>query len=633
MHSTACGVGASATNLASLQTTCNSNSATATADAHKMVHHSNDDAMNKIPLKSASGLDDEEKNGGELMQDTAAAEEARREQMHANLLAWSKKLTIGVICFIGIALIGYVIISLVFSDWPKSTPLPRNITKELPTPPIAASASLFLPLSTNTSTGATNTTASTRIRRSSATAKENRTKSAKVEPKHRQNVKDYRESTSTSFKHAAVCSDRQICSDVGSDVLAKNGSAVDATIATMLCNGLTSVETMGFGGGFTMNIYDRKSQQGYYVKAQPILIGNHSDKVFAMPGEVFGYHKAHQRFGKLPWRELFEASLKICNTGFTMSKLQETFVHRNWHLVKDSPQYQSVFINPTTGKLHETGSLLKPPQQLCNTYKLLAENGASDFYSGAIAQMLFEDLKEMGSVINPDDLNSYDAHLGHSNRMPLGEDTLLVAKNENSGDLVAKILSILEEYNFTRDEETFARSMERIIEATKKISDVKKSKFKAPNRSAQFTIVAPNGDAVAATSFINSDFGSGLMGTRTGLSLNNLAGKRCHSTQAPMLLLDAAGNIRMSIAAGGIIDTVEVMARLLWLEKDIQAAVNQPDLSIDFDNEIVRHEYNKFTVVVAKLLAIDQSNVVSCATQRVARDLHVASKGGGVAGF
>lgn len=52
------------------------------ADAYKMVHQSNEDAMNKIPLKSAGGLDsDEEKNGGDLMQDTAAAEEARREQM------------------------------------------------------------------------------------------------------------------------------------------------------------------------------------------------------------------------------------------------------------------------------------------------------------------------------------------------------------------------------------------------------------------------------------------------------------------------------------------------------------------------------------------------------------------------
>lgn len=49
-------------------------------DGLKMVH-SNEDALNKIPLKSASGLDDEEKNGGEFTSDTAAAEEARREQM------------------------------------------------------------------------------------------------------------------------------------------------------------------------------------------------------------------------------------------------------------------------------------------------------------------------------------------------------------------------------------------------------------------------------------------------------------------------------------------------------------------------------------------------------------------------
>lgn len=38
----------------------------------------------------------------------------------ANVLAWMKKLTIGLICFIGIALISYVIISLCFSGkWKK----------------------------------------------------------------------------------------------------------------------------------------------------------------------------------------------------------------------------------------------------------------------------------------------------------------------------------------------------------------------------------------------------------------------------------------------------------------------------------------------------------------------------------
>ena len=39
------------------------------------------------------------------------------------------------------------------------------------------------------------------------------------------------------FKHAAVAADNAECSKVGSDVLKEGGSAVDATIATMLCLG------------------------------------------------------------------------------------------------------------------------------------------------------------------------------------------------------------------------------------------------------------------------------------------------------------------------------------------------------------------------------------------------------------
>ncbi|XP_046801372.1 A-agglutinin anchorage subunit-like [Lucilia cuprina] len=113
MHSTTCGIGASTS------TSNSSSAAMQSADGLKMGLSNNDDAMNKIPLKSVT--DDEEKNGGEFIHDTATAEEARREQRRVKLLNLMKKLTIGIICFIGIALISYVIISLCFSEWPKST--------------------------------------------------------------------------------------------------------------------------------------------------------------------------------------------------------------------------------------------------------------------------------------------------------------------------------------------------------------------------------------------------------------------------------------------------------------------------------------------------------------------------------
>ncbi|CAH1785378.1 unnamed protein product, partial [Owenia fusiformis] len=114
------------------------------------------------------------------------------------------------------------------------------------------------------------------------------------------------------------------CRQIGSDFLnIKKGSAIDATIATMLCLGVKMPHAMGIGGGFNMVVYDRKSERAEHIDAREVSpmatdtdLFNRTDfwihpmrlpmirmglLSIAIPGELAGYWTAHQRHGKLPW--------------------------------------------------------------------------------------------------------------------------------------------------------------------------------------------------------------------------------------------------------------------------------------------------------------------------------------------
>ena len=71
------------------------------------------------------------------------------------------------------------------------------------------------------------------------------------------------------------------------DVLIRGGTAVDAAIAALVCNGAVHCQSMGLGGGFVMNIYKRDEQKAYFLDAretvpskatQNMFVNNNHDK-------------------------------------------------------------------------------------------------------------------------------------------------------------------------------------------------------------------------------------------------------------------------------------------------------------------------------------------------------------------
>ncbi|CAH1638310.1 unnamed protein product [Spodoptera littoralis] len=387
------------------------------------------------------------------------------------------------------------------------------------------------------------------------------------------------------FQKAAVCTDAPQCSQIGREILIKNGSAVDAAVAAMFCNGLLNHQSMGLGGGFFMTVYLKDEERAYTVNAREMAPGAATVDMFngswdkaakgplsiGVPGELRGMWAAHKRWGKLPWENLVAPSLDLCRNGFAMSKVMYDGLESAPY-IKNDPHLRKMYFNTAKGQFHKPGTIIKPSEALCNTYQRIAENGGDDLYNGTLAADLLDDLERVGSIITADDLRQYEAKISEPIAVPLSNgDTFYSPPPPSSGAILVNILNILSGYNFTaasiNTTEDKILTYHRIIEAFKyayatrtklgdsdfldlselirnvttpeygteirlRINDTSTSNdtatygaetYNQPDAgTAHISIIAGNGDAVSVTSSINFYYGAGFSTLKTGIVMNNV---------------------------------------------------------------------------------------------------------------
>lgn len=528
-----------------------------------------DDDENKMPLKDRTCHDEDT--------DLNMTAETRLEQRRENILKWMKRLTIVLIILIGVFLLGYMFWNLTFSDANEPQLVDDVQVASINGGNIVSDTKVASSLPA----GAATTTISPKVLQDAKTNKNMQQATAPTNAT--QSLEEEFQSKMGVFEKAAVCSDSGVCSKVGSDIIKLGGNAVDSVLAVLLCNGIVTMQSMGIGGGFIMNVFIQKDKRAYTIDAREVAPFSAYDSMFsdkpisslsspeaiAVPGEVMGYYRAHSQFGSLPWKQIFEPSIKICEEGFIMSEHQHASLGFKPSVQNDT-LLRSAFVNNATGEFYPIGTKIMPPRELCQTYVNLSKNGPLDFYNGSIAKDVAADLKDLGSLVTADDLEAYNADVVNSISMPMGKDTLYAVPPVGSGTIVAHIISILNGFNFTKEDfsndTTKALTMHRIVEAFKfgfakrwELSDLRfndlrelvsqltstdygeelrqKINDSAVNNDNTFygarfsgkdefgtshiSVIAPNGDAVSVTSSVNHYFGAGFMGKRTGILFNS----------------------------------------------------------------------------------------------------------------
>ncbi|KAG7272422.1 hypothetical protein CRUP_013176, partial [Coryphaenoides rupestris] len=229
------------------------------------------------------------------------------------------------------------------------------------------------------------------------------------------------------FSRAAVASDAGPCSEIGRDMLKREGSAVDAMIATLLCVGLMNAHSAGIGGGLFITIYN----------------GTTGGLAIAVPGEIRGYELAHKRHGKLPWKELFQPSIELAKNGFPMSGALATAIYKYKDTIEKDPALCEVFcgVNGTILHVNETIKNVK----LAETYHKIAEEGADAFYQGHLAENLVNDIQAAGGIVTLKDLSAYRPILDENPiKVNIGKFTLAAPNAPASGPVLSLLLLMLE---------------------------------------------------------------------------------------------------------------------------------------------------------------------------------------------
>jgi gamma-glutamyltranspeptidase/glutathione hydrolase len=228
-------------------------------------------------------------------------------------------------------------------------------------------------------------------------------------------------------KHMIVAA-HPLAAEAGLAILRQGGSAVDAGIATQMVLNLVEPQSSGIGGGgfilyWNAGAHELASIDGRETApsaATPELFLDAAGKPIprkaamasglsvGVPGALAALKLAHDKYGKLPWAELFQPAIVLARKGFPISpRLAKLLAEQD--PASFAPEARAFFFDPQ-GRPWPAGYKLANPA-LAETFETIAR-GPEAFYGGEIARDIASavqnDPRRAGSLA-VEDLTSYRA--------------------------------------------------------------------------------------------------------------------------------------------------------------------------------------------------------------------------------
>jgi len=430
----------------------------------------------------------------------------------------------------------------------------------------------------------------------------------------------------------------------------------------------------------------KAASRDMYLDAHGNVIPNASligYKAVGVPGSVAGLVYAEQHWGKLNLRTVMEPAIHLASEGVRLTYDESQSLHNKE--LGDFPESKRIF--QRDGKFYEAGESFRQPE-LARTLEQIAAN-PDDFYRGAMARELAAAVQSGGGLITVQDLAEYEV----KERQPIrgtyrGYEIISAPPPSSGGVTMLEALNILEGYDLSQMGNRSADSMHLVAEAFRRAfydraeflgdpdfsqlpvaqlidkkyalawrssldmmraSDSKElrrpSGFgdldrpaalhnpfvgREPENTTHYSVVDPEGNAVAVTYTLNDSFGARVVAGKLGFLLNDEMddftskpgvpngygliqseanaigpGKRPLSAMTPTIVLKNGKLFLVLGSPGGprIISTVmNILVGVIDFGLDIQQAVNAPRFHHQWEPDVLYVEKTGISPDTLKLL-------------------------------
>ena len=267
-------------------------------------------------------------------------------------------------------------------------------------------------------------------------------------------------------------------SAVAIEVLSKGGNAVDAAVAAAATLGVTEPYSAGIGGGGYFVYYDAKSGKVSTIDGretapagikQDAFIDPATGKPYpftpelvtsgvsvGVPGTPATWERALDRWGTLSLKDALKPAIKVADRGFVVDETFRNQTQDNQKRFEAFTSTKDLYLKD--GKLPEVGSIFQN-HDLAATYRMLAKDGMSAFYTGPLAEEIAKTVQSppkspdttlpvpVGSM-TAEDLANYEAvdqdptHVNYR-----GYDVYGMAPSSSGGTTVGESLNILDVFD------------------------------------------------------------------------------------------------------------------------------------------------------------------------------------------